>query len=149
MVIRTSWNCIINITPFYDFMIYELRAKKAKYWPLFLAEVTRLTHCGLVMPYGNNEHRSESTLTYVMACGLTAPSHYGTNIVLSSVRFKDIHMRAFSQGTLQPSITEISLKITYLRFNQDCQGANELTVIRARIWNHIWLSVGCNYSSEP
>ena len=31
-----------------------------------------LTHCGLVMPYGD---RSGSTLAQVMACCLTAPSH--------------------------------------------------------------------------
>ena len=32
-----------------------------------------LTHCGLVMPYGD---RSGSKLAQVMACCLTAPSHY-------------------------------------------------------------------------
>ena len=34
------------------------------------------THCGLVTPYGNTEQRSESTLSQVMACCLTTPSHY-------------------------------------------------------------------------
>ena len=33
-----------------------------------------LTHCGLMMPYGNN--RSGSTLAQVMACCLIAPNHY-------------------------------------------------------------------------
>ena len=34
------------------------------------------THCGLITPNGNKRKRSESTLAQVMACCLTAPSHY-------------------------------------------------------------------------
>ena len=38
----------------------------------------------------------------------------------------DIHMRAISQEMPQPSITKISLKITYLKFHSNFPGANEL-----------------------
>ena len=40
----------------------------------------------------------------------------GTNVDLSSeVKSSDIHVKAFSQEIPQPSVTEITLKITYLR----------------------------------
>ena len=39
-------------------------------------------------------HRSGSTLTHVLACCLTAPSHYLTNVDLSLVRSSGIHLRA-------------------------------------------------------
>ena len=38
-----------------------------------------------------------------------------TNIYISSVRSSDIHLRETSQGMPQPSITEMSLIITYLK----------------------------------
>ena len=38
----------------------------------------------------------------------------------------DIHIRAISQEMPQPSITEICLKITYLKFYSNFPGANEL-----------------------
>ena len=52
---------------------------------------------------------SRSTLALVMACCLTAPSHY-----LSSVR--SIHLSAILQEIPQPSATEIILKISYKFF---------------------------------
>ena len=49
-------------------------ARKLTGTNLFLMQILmQLTHCGLVMPHGN---RSGSTLVQVMACCLTAPSHY-------------------------------------------------------------------------
>ena len=50
-----------------------------------------------------------------------------TNVDLSSVRSSDIHLRASSQEIPQPSITEISLKITYPKFHWNLPGANEWT----------------------
>ena len=38
----------------------------------------------------------------------------------------DIHHRSVSQEMTEPSITEISLKITYLEFYSNISGANEL-----------------------
>ena len=42
------------------------------------------------------------------------------------VKSTDIHIRAISQEMPHPSITQISLKITYLRFHSKFPGANEL-----------------------
>ena len=44
-------------------------------------------------------HRSGSTLAQVMACCLTAPSHYMTNVDWSSVRSCGIHVWTISQET--------------------------------------------------
>ena len=70
---------------------------------------------------------STSTLAQVMACYLTAPSHYLTNVDIS-VRSSGIHLRAILQEITQPSVTEISLKITYLKFHSNLPRVNELTV---------------------
>ena len=61
-------------------------------------------------------HGSQSTLAQVM---LVAWRHQGitwTNVDLSLVRSSDNHMRANSQNILQPWITKITTKITYLKF---------------------------------
>ena len=50
-----------------------------------------------------------------------------TNVDWSSVKSCDIHMRAISQEISQPSITNIFLKITCLKFHSNFPGANELT----------------------
>ena len=42
----------------------------------------------------------------------------------------DIHIRAISQEMPQPSVIEIRLKITYLKFNSNFLGANELYEIQ-------------------
>ena len=66
---------------------------------------------------------SGSTLAQVMACCLTAPSHYLNQcwLIISC-----IHLRTISQEIPQPSTTRISLKIIYLKFNLNLPGANEL-----------------------
>ena len=74
-------------------------------------------------------HRSGSTLAQVMACCLMAPSHYlnqFTNVDLSSLRSNEICLRAISQEISYPSITYVSSNITYLRFQSNLPGANEL-----------------------
>ena len=78
-------------------------------------------------------HRSWSTLAQVTACCLMAPSHYldkkkitWTNVELSSVRSSGIHLSAILQEMPQPSVTEISLKIIYLKFHSNLPGASEL-----------------------
>ena len=65
---------------------------------------------------------SGSTLAYVVACCLTAQSHYRP----SSAKSSDIHIRAISQRMPQPSISKICLKITCLKFRSNFPGANEL-----------------------
>ena len=72
--------------------------------------------------------RSGSTLTQVMACCLTAPSHYLNQCWLIVMKSNDIHIKAISQEMLEPSITKICLKIKYLKFYENFPGANELTI---------------------
>ena len=70
-------------------------------------------------------HGSGSTLAQVMACCLTAPSHYLNHVDLSSMRSYDIFLRTISQEMPLPSITKIRLKITYMKFHLNVPGANE------------------------
>ena len=62
--------------------------------------------------------KTGSTLAQVMACCLTAPSHYLTQcwLIISKV-YSDILLRAISQQVSQPSTTVISLKSTQLKFH--------------------------------
>ena len=41
----------------------------------------------------------------------------------------NIHSKAISKEMSQPSITKICFKITYLKFNSNFPGANELNMI--------------------
>ena len=87
------------------------------------------------------QHRFGSTLAQVMACCLTAPSRNWTNVDWSSVKSSEIHLRAIPYEILQPLITKISMKITYLKFLQNLPGANELTnIFCGYSW---WLMVIC------
>ena len=60
-------------------------------------------------------HKFQSTLAEVMACCLTAPSHYLTKCCLSTMRSGGFHLRLISQEMLKKSILDRSLKITYYR----------------------------------
>ena len=65
-------------------------------------------------------HKSGLTLAQVMVCCLTAPSHYLNQcwLIINKVQWH------FTRDT--SSVTEISLKITYLKFCSNLPGANEL-----------------------
>ena len=88
-------------------------------------------------------HRSGSTLAQVMACCLMAPSHYLTQCWLIIRKFSDHQLRAISQEMPQPSITKVSLKITYISFHANLPEANELKISINCIFsvsrNHIFL----------
>ena len=83
---------------------------------------TGITHCGLViygsMDLGQHWHRK-------WLFGWRHQAITWTNVDLSSVRSSDIQLRAISQDIHQPSIIKISMKITYLKFHSNVQGANE------------------------
>ena len=68
-----------------------------------------------------------STSAQLMACSLTAPSHYLNQcwLIISEVQVTFI-IRAISQEMPQPSITKIHLKIAYLNFHSNFPGVNEL-----------------------
>ena len=71
-------------------------------------------------------HRSGSTLAQVMACYLTAPSHYLNQCwhIISNVQWHS--PKAISQEIPQPSITKIYLKIISTKFQSNLSGFNEL-----------------------
>ena len=72
--------------------------------------------------------RSGSTLVQVMACCLTAPSHYVNQcwFIITKVQWHSAKGN-FPRDT--PSITTISLQITYLKFHAHLPGTNELIVL--------------------
>ena len=67
-----------------------------------------------------------STLAQVMACCLTAPSHYLNQcwLIINKVQWHSSECNFTRDAS---AITEISLKITYLNFCSNLPGANELT----------------------
>ena len=68
------------------------------------------------------QQRSGSKLAQVMACCLTAPSHYLNQCGLPSVRSIGIYLSTILQEILQLSITKISWKITFLFFFKSPRG---------------------------
>ena len=56
---------------------------------------------------------------------LPEPIDWLTNVDWSSVKSSDNHLRAISQKLPQPSISKISLKITYVKFNSNLPGDND------------------------
>ena len=69
------------------------------------------SHCGLVTPYGGRDL-----------------GHHWHDVDLSSLRSSDVHLGAISLEISQPSVTKISLKIVFIRFNWNLPGANELSI---------------------
>ena len=69
--------------------------------------------------------RSGSTLAQVMACCLTAPSHYLNQcwLIISEVQWHSYKSNFTRDAS---TITNIRLKITYLKFQSNSPGANEL-----------------------
>ena len=103
----------------YDIVIFLWNTGKS---PKFIHEgevQVWLTHCGLVMPYGHNI--TWPTLAEVMACCLTAPSHYLNQCWLSKNK-----MRAISQNIPQPPITKSDSKFTFQNFLSVFLVVNEL-----------------------
>ena len=75
--------------------------------------------------------KSRSTLAQVIAWCLTHQAITWTNIDWTSAKSSDIdiHIGAISQEMPHPSITEICLKITRLKFQSNFPGANELSTL--------------------
>ena len=71
-------------------------------------------------------HRTVSTLVQVMACCLTAPSHYLNQCWLIMSR---VLWHSLSCEMLKISILDMSLKITYLKLQLYLPGANELNML--------------------
>ena len=76
--------------------------------------------------------RSMSTLAQIMACCLTAPSHYLNQCWLITSGANGILHRAISYELLNNQINEVSLKIALSKLFPYLPGANELSHVTAR-----------------
>ena len=85
-----------------------------------------LTHCGLVTLYGDINLGQHWLREWLVAWWHQAITW--TNVHLSSIRSSAIHLTAILQEIPQPSGTELSLIITYLKFCSNLPGANESTI---------------------
>ena len=82
-----------------------------------------LTHCGLVMPYGDTDLDQHWFRWWL----ITWQHQAITNVDLSPVKSSDIHLRAInSWDILQASITKSCFKLTNLKFPSNLLKANEL-----------------------
>ena len=133
LVIRTlgtNFSEILSKIHTFSFKKMHLKMSSAKWW-LFCLSLNMLRVNSLGPSNAIWRQISGSTLAQVMACCLTAPNHYLTNVDLSSVRLSDIHLRAISQEIPQPSITEIICKIKY------CETSNiRCTLVGNKIVDH-------------
>ena len=91
--------------------------RKCKYISMFLK-----THCGLVTLYMTDLGQHWFGWWHVTWLHQAIA---WTNVDLSSVRSSDNHLRAISWEISQPSVINISLKIS-LKFHLTLPGANEL-----------------------
>ena len=122
LVCRCSW---LKISVF-DSEVHSV-------WPSTYDLVgNKLTHSGLVTPYGDRDLGQHWLRYWLVAWRHQAITW--ANVDLSSVRASGIHLSANSQEIPQPPITEISLKIIYVKFQANLPGANGLTMVQVMIW---------------
>ena len=108
-------------------------------WMTFFAAILSKLHWNLLtmIPWIMNNCWSGSTLAQVMACCLTAPSHYLTQCWLIISESSDHQLRTISQEIPQPSITKMRLKITYITFHANLPGANEINTLHTIMNGHV------------
>ena len=128
--------------------LFKILMGVIRYWPMCLV-ITTCNNMTSHQRYGVSNHRqidsllyslwpsdviwrqgSSSTLAQVMACCLTAPSHYLNQCWLRISEVFGIHMMAISQKMkiLKKFIAEMSLKFTNLRLRSPPPPwANQLT----------------------
>ena len=96
----------------HTFSFRKIHFKMSGKWQPFFLSLNVLTHCGLVMPYGDRD-LGQHWLRWWLAAWWDQAITW-TNVDLSTVRFSGIHVREIhvSQEIPQPSITKINLKIT-------------------------------------
>ena len=87
-----------------------------------------------------------------MAWCLMAPSYYLDQCW--PVRFSDIHLRAISQGILQPSITKMGFKIAYFKFHPNFPGANQVSPVETYTSSNLviigsGIGIICHIRTEP
>ena len=87
-------------------------------------------------------HRSGSTLAQVMACCLTAPSHYLNQswLIINGIQWHTFDSK-FTEIT-QPSITKINFKVTHVKFHSNLPEANEFILLTYRFYHQQNMSPG-------
>ena len=133
-IYKTYWNDIYNCG-LIKCQHGDLIMVKLGQYQLWLYSGT-LTHCGLVMPYGNTD-LDGSTLVQVMACCLMAPSHSLNQywLIISEVQWQLTHwgrdkMAAFSQTTLSNASSWLKMLEFQLRFHWSLFLRVQLTIIQ-------------------
>ena len=122
-----TWNTLLLLSQLILLSIGLLKMVWSSIPKNFCSWRCPLTHCGLVVPYGNIDIGQNWLIYWLVA--LRHQANTWTNVDWSSVKSSDIHIRAISQGMPQPLITKICLKITCLKFQSNFPGANELTTL--------------------
>ena len=97
-------------------------------WAGLMITTASLTHSGLVTPYGD-KGLGQHWLYY----SWRHQAITWTNVDWSSVKSR---IRAISQEMPQPSITELYLKITYIKFHSNLPGINELIHPSCILYHH-------------
>ena len=105
-------------------------------------------HCGLVTPYGD---RSGSTLAQVMACCLTAPSHYLNQcwLIIHGVLWHS--PKIHSTGSAQNIILLNELKKCTCKSNSASLRGQWVYSLwpRDTIWRQIWVNIGSGNGLLP
>ena len=127
----TNFNEILIEIHTFSFKKMHLKMSSAKWRPFCLGlnvlthcGQPELTHCGLVTLYGDRDLGQHWLRQWLVAWRRHQSINW-TNVDWSSVKSRDIHIRAISQEMPQPSITKISLKIMCIKFHSNLPGANE------------------------
>ena len=81
-----------------------------------------------------------STLVQLMVCWLMAPSHHLNQCCNIICRISDIHPRAFSHDSYQPSITKNSSKFIHLTFLSNLPWTNEFKHFVRRAITPVFIS---------
>ena len=95
-------------------------------WKFFI----KLSHCGLVMPYGDID-LGQHWLRYWLAVWRHQAITW-TNVDLSSVKFCANHVRS-NKKVLMYSICKMSLEHTLVKLLPDLPGINELTLLMLKL----------------
>ena len=102
----------------------------------------KLTHCALVAPYGYKEFDQHWIRLWLATWWQQTITW--ANVALSSVRSSNIHLRTISKEIPEPSITKISLQISYLKFPSNFPRANGLTMVGlAEVGTDRWVGEYC------
>ena len=120
-----NWQLHFKITlqKYFPFYVGILSGTEFGHKIIHISVVSEITHCGLVTPWCLG---SWTTSFQVIACCLSASSHYLKQCWLIISKVFGIHLMAVSKEMLKTYILNMSVKITNLRLQLHQPGASEL-----------------------